>query len=50
MLCLHGVAIEPGNSACDERFISAVPCHAALDENPKPQKNNHLSDRQVLTP
>ena len=50
MMCLYGVAIELGNYAGDSRFISTAPCHAALEENPKPQKNCHLSDRQVFTP
>ena len=50
MVCLYRVAIKPGNHAGDSRFISAARCQAVLDENPKPQKNCHLSDRQVLTP
>ena len=34
MVCLYGVAIEPGNYAGDSRFLSTAPCHAALEENP----------------
>ena len=50
MVCLYGVAIEPGNYAGYSRCISVAPRYAALKENPKPQKNCHLSDRQLLTP
>ena len=50
MVCLYGVAIDPGNYAGDSRFISTAPCHAALEENPKPQESCHISDKQVLTP
>ena len=47
MVCLYGVAIEPGNYVGNSRFISIAPYHAAIEGNPKPQK---LSYRQVLTP
>ena len=38
MVCLYGVAIEPGNYVGNSTFISTAPFHAALEENPKPQK------------
>ena len=49
MVCMYGVAIEPGNYADDCKFISTAPCPAALEEKQKPQKNCHLSDKQMLT-
>ena len=32
MVCMDGVAIEPGNCEGDSRFLNCVPCHAALIE------------------
>ena len=33
MVCLYGVAIEPGNYARDSRFLGTAPYRAALEES-----------------
>ena len=35
MVCLDGVAIEPGNYARDSRFLNTAPYHGALEESPR---------------
>ena len=42
MVCLYGVAIESGNYVGNSKFVSTALCHAALEGNPKPQKNFHI--------